>query len=375
MSPRGATARLVDLAEKGTLPDAAIRLGIRRLIASRLETESRGGPEQHQERFEALLAELRRGPVAVATEAANAQHYEVPAELYRLVLGERMKYSACLWPPGIVTLDEAERRMLELTIRRAAIEDGQDVLELGCGWGSLTLAIAERFPGSRVTAVSNSASQRRFIEERCRSRGLANVEVITADVNHLVLDRAFDRVVSVEMLEHVRNHQALFGRIAGWLRPGGMLFTHVFCHRRFPYLFESSEDPEDWMARTFFTGGIMPTPALFLRFQDHLRARRQWLLHGRHYQRTAEAWLENLDRRRREVHRVLAGVHGEAEADRWVQRWRIFFLSVAELFGYRNGREWMVCHTLYEKPPAGAPSPDDPAGPGDERGATGGAES
>jgi len=353
-------ARLVEMAERGTLPDPAIRLGIRRLVAQRLAAEGRGGPEQRQERFEALVAALGNAPVAVATEAANEQHYEVPSELYRLVLGSQLKYSSCLWPPGVDTLDEAERRMLDLTLRRAGIADGQEILDLGCGWGSLTLRIAEAFPGSRVTAVSNSASQRRYVTARCRARGLANVEVITADVNRLELERTFDRVVSIEMLEHVRNHRALFERIARWLRPGGTLFVHVFCHRSFPYLFEDDpDDPGDWMARTFFTGGIMPSPGLFLRFQDHLRVRRQWLHDGRHYQRTAEAWLRNLDRNRGAVRRVLASVHGEADADRWVQRWRIFFLAVAELFGYRNGREWMVSHTLFEKPRA---RPGEPRG-------------
>jgi len=350
---RRGTGRLVELAERGALPDSAIRLGIRRLVGQRLAAESRGGPEARQERFEALVSALGRAPVAVATRAANEQHYELPAELYRLVLGSHLKYSACLWPPGVETLDEAERRMLDLTLRRAGIADGQDILELGCGWGSLTLRMAEALPGSRITAVSNSASQRRFIAERCRARGLSNVEVITADVNHLELDRTFDRAVSVEMFEHVRNHRVLFERIAGWLRPGGTLFAHVFCHRSVPYLFdEDPDDPGDWMARTFFTGGIMPSPELFLRFQDHLFVRRQWLHDGRHYQKTAEAWLRNLDRNRRAVRRVLAEVHGEADAHRWVQRWRIFFLSVAELFGYRGGREWMVCHTLFERPQA-----------------------
>ncbi len=355
---RRAAALLVELAERGVLPDVAIRYGIRRLVGQRLASESRGGPEQRQERFEALVAALGRLPVAVATRAANEQHYELPAELYRLVLGSHLKYSACLWPPGVDTLDDAERRMLDLTVRRAGLADGQEILELGCGWGSLTLRIAEALPRARITAVSSSISQRRAITEQCRVRGLANVEVITADVNGLELDRRFDRAVSVEMFEHVRNHRVLFERIAGWLRPGGTLFAHVFCHRSLPYLFEEDpDDPGDWMARTFFTGGIMPSPELLLRFQDHLRVRRQWLHDGRCYQKTAEAWLRNLDRHRGAVRRVLASVHGEADADRWVQRWRIFFLSVAELFGYRNGREWMICHTLYEKPREAAGGP------------------
>ena len=367
MSAALAGGGLLELAERGALPDAAIRLGIRRLVAERLADVSRGGPEEHQERFEALVEALRRSPVAVETDAANEQHYEVPPKLFRLMLGERLKYSACLWPPGVETLDEAERRMLDLTVRRAGVDDGDRVLELGCGWGSLTLWVAERFPRCRITAVSNSSSQRRFIQDRCRERNLDNVEVITEDVNRLALERTFDRVVSVEMLEHVRNHPALFERVAGWLRPGGTFFVHVFCHRSFPYLFEPSGPAEDgarkggaggngagdWMARMFFTGGMMPSPELLLRSQDRLTVRRQWLLDGRHYERTARAWLGNLDRRRDVARRVLAEAHGEggaADADRWLQRWRIFHLSVAELFGFRGGREWMVCHTLYEKP-------------------------
>lgn len=361
----------VELAERGLVPDAAIRLGIRRLLAERLREVGGGGPEEQQERFEMLVDELGRAPVAVATAAANEQHYEVPADFFRLTLGERLKYSACLWSERAErfgsgggagggfdsaggTLDEAERRMLELTARRAGIEDGDRVLELGCGWGSLTLWLAERFPRCRITAVSSSASQRRFIEERCRDLGIETVRVITEDVNRLDLGEeaagGFDRVVSVEMFEHVRNHPALLERVHGWLRPGGTLFVHVFCHRRFAYLFEASDDPGDWMARTFFTGGIMPSPELVLRWQGRLRVRRQWLVDGRHYERTARAWLANLDRNRDRVRQVLSGVHGEEEADRWVGRWRIFFLSVAELFGYRDGSEWMVCHALFERP-------------------------
>lgn len=354
----------VELAERGLVPDAVIRLGIRRLLVERLREVGAGGPEERQERFEELVADLARAPVAVATAEANEQHYEVPADFFRLTLGERLKYSACLWPDveagtGPLDapedgLDEAERRMLEITARRAGIEDGDRVLELGCGWGSLTLWLAERFPRCRITAVSNSASQRRFIEERCRELGIETVRVVTADVSHLDLggeaSAGFDRVVSVEMFEHVRNHPALLQRVHDWLRPGGTLFVHVFCHRRFPYLFEATDDPGDWMARTFFTGGIMPSPELVLRWQGRLQVRRQWLVDGRHYERTARAWLANLDRRRERVRRVLAEVHGEEAADRWVGRWRIFFLAVAELFGYRKGSEWMVSHTLFERP-------------------------
>jgi cyclopropane-fatty-acyl-phospholipid synthase len=340
---------LIGLAERGLLPDALIRLGIRRLCGQRLQQEQEGGLEAVQERLSHRLAQLRRSPVAIHAEAANAQHYELPADFFARCLGPRMKYSCCLYPRGDETLAQAETAMLDLYGERAALADGQDILELGCGWGSLTLWMAERYPAARITAVSNSSGQRRYIERQCRERGLANVRVLTCDVSSLTLPSAqFDRCLSVEMFEHLRNYETVMSRIGGWLRPGGKLFVHVFAHRTLLYPFET-EGADNWMGRHFFTGGQMPAADTLLHFQHGVRIERRWLLDGRHYQRTANHWLERQDAHHGQVLAQLRESHGESAA-LWLQRWRIFWMACAELFGYANGREWLIAHYLFERP-------------------------
>ena len=319
--------RLVD---SGLVPEPLLRAGIRAICALRLR-------EQRGASHDAVVAELRASEIAVATDAANAQHYEVPPAFFARVLGPQLKYSCCYWPGGVHTLIAAETAMLELTARRAGLADGQRILDLGCGWGALSLFAAARWPSSRITAISNSHAQRAYILEEARRRGLANVDVITADVRTLALPAgAFDRVVSVEMFEHMRNYELLLRRIARWLAPGGALFVHVFAHRRHAYPFANG-GRTDWMAREFFTGGLMPSARLLHHFQSDLRITDEWHLAGTHYAHTAEAWHANLLAHRDELARVLGG---RAR----VERWRVFFLACAELFGYRDGREWIVAH-------------------------------
>ena len=310
-----------------------LRAGIRAVCALRLRQERRRAPGY----LDALITELRKSEIAIATAAANAQHYEVPAAFFQRVLGPHLKYSACYWPPGVDTLGAAEAAMLELTAERAGLADGQAVLDLGCGWGSLSLWAAARYPDSRFTAVSHSRSQHDHIVAQARARGLTNLTVRTADVRTVELPAgAFDRVVSIEMFEHMRNYAALLHRIAGWLSPAGSLFVHVFAHRDHAYPFEDA-GASDWMAREFFTGGLMPSARLLHHFQDDLEITEDWQLDGTHYARTAEAWYDNLMAHRAAAAEILGG---RAK----LQRWRVFFLACAELFGYRRGLEWIVVH-------------------------------
>jgi cyclopropane-fatty-acyl-phospholipid synthase len=340
---------LIDLCERGLLPDSLIRLGIRRLCAQRLREECADDAEAAWSRFRRLLEQLRKSPVAIETAAANEQHYEVPARFFELCLGRRQKYSSGYYRRGTESLDEAEEAMLALYGERAELADGQRILELGCGWGSLTLWMAERYPGAKITGVSNSRSQREHILARARERGLDNVEIITCDVNRLELHSTFDRAVSIEMFEHMRNYATLLERISGWLKPGGKLFVHIFCHRELMYPFET-EGEDNWMGRYFFTGGLMPAADTLLHFQQHLRLQQQWRLSGKHYQRTANHWLENQDRHHDAVMAVLSETYGKHQAARWQQRWRMFWMACAELFGYRDGNEWLLGHYRFVKP-------------------------
>jgi cyclopropane-fatty-acyl-phospholipid synthase len=336
----------IDLAEQGLVPDPVLRVAIQQLVRLRLHQERQRDRRSASGFLHDFVAQLKASPIALVPDAANQQHYEVPADFFAHVLGAHRKYSCGLWPDGVNDLDASEAAMLELTCERAALADGQQVLELGCGWGSLTLFMARRFPSSRVLAVSNSASQRAFIEAEAKARGLLNVEVQTADINVFQTERRFDRVVSVEMFEHLRNYELLFGRIASWLVPQGRLFVHVFAHRHFAYPFED-EGGTDWMARNFFTGGLMPSEDLLLHFQRDLVLEERWRVSGRHYERTSNAWLAKLDARRAEVMPVLERTWGAAQAERWFHRWRLFFLGCAELFGFHGGDEWGVVHQRF----------------------------
>lgn len=337
------------LAESGLLPDAVVRAGIRSLLAKRLKEECADSLEQCNARKSSFIASMRRAPLAIETDAANAQHYELPAAFMQAVLGPRLKYSCGLWPTEGTTFAQSEELALAMVASRAELADGQRILELGCGWGSLTLWMAEHYPNARITAVSNSALQRAFIEGRAKERNLTNIEVITCDINRFEFAaNEADRVVSIEMFEHLRNWEEGFKRVAAWLKPDGKFFMHVFTHKTAAYPF-AAEGEDDWMGRYFFTGGMIPSDDLPLHFQEHLRLRGRWAVNGKHYEKTANAWLENQDARKAELMPLFEATYGRDLAAVWFQRWRMFFMSCAELWGYQGGDTWAVGHYLLGK--------------------------
>jgi cyclopropane-fatty-acyl-phospholipid synthase len=345
---KAVTSLAVNWTETGLVPDSVIRTGIRRLLESKRREIRAGDVEYAADELNRFVAMLNDSPIALVPDLANEQHYEVPAEFFTQVMGEHLKYSCGYWPAGVATLTESEAAALRLTVQRADIQDGQNILDLGCGWGSLSLWMAERFPASTVTAVSNSSSQRDFIVARAAQRKLDNIRVLVRDMNEFTADERFDRIVSVEMFEHMRNYRELFARINNWLAPGGRFFMHIFCHYSTPYEY-IDKGPGDWMSRYFFSGGIMPSAELPLRFAEHLSIEKRWQWNGRHYAKTCDAWLARMDSNKQQIMPVLASCYGAEDAALWWQRWRIFFMACSELFNYRRGEEWYVSHYLFQK--------------------------
>lgn len=336
------------LLEKEIVPDFIIRRQIRSLLRARLKEQHQPNDKSLHEQITSLVKELSESPIAVNTADANEQHYEVPTEFYTHVLGPHMKYSCGWWENGEQTLAQSEYDMLEITCMRAGIEEGQQVLELGCGWGSLSLFMAENYPTSLFTVVSNSKTQKKYIDEKAAERGVNNLRVITADINAFEIDQKFDRVVSVEMFEHMRNYKLLMKRISGWLKDNGKLFVHIFTHHRYAYKFEV-RDNSDWMSKYFFTGGIMPSNDLLFHFDEDLTKENQWLINGVNYKLTAEEWLRNTDANKQKIIPIMKKTYGEDQGMLWFAYWRIFFLACAELWGYNHGKEWMVAHYLFNK--------------------------
>lgn len=336
------------LLEKDKIPDSLIRIGIRRLLAQRLKEEKKENTEARQAHLMALIEELKTSPIAIETEAANEQHYEVPTEFYQYCLGKHLKYSSGYWKEGVTNIDTSERDMLELTCLRADLQNGQTVLELGCGWGSLSLYMAAKYPQSNFTVVSNSRTQKLHIHEQAKIRGITNLQVITANINDFYTDQTFDRVVSVEMFEHMRNYKKLMRLVAEHLKPEGKLFVHIFTHKEYAYKFEVKDD-SDWMSKYFFTGGIMPSDDLLLYFNEDLSIEKHWHVSGLHYSKTSEAWLKNMDHHKNEIIPLFENTYGKSNALKWWVYWRIFYMACAELWAYKKGEEWMVSHYLFYK--------------------------
>ena len=336
------------LIEQNKVPDFLLRRGIRKLLAQRLHDENKGGVEAQQAHLMALIEQLKTSPIAVNTAEANEQHYEVPTRFYQYCLGKNLKYSSGYWKDGVTDINTAEDDMLELTCQRAGLVDGQQVLELGCGWGSLSLYMAAKYPGSTFKVVSNSQTQKIFIDEQASLRGIKNLTVITADMNTFTVDDQFDRIVSVEMFEHMRNYQLLMQKVASFLKYDGKVFIHIFTHKEYAYLFEV-KDETDWMSKYFFTGGIMPSDDLLLYFNDYLTVENHWHVSGNHYGKTAEAWLKNMDAHKAEIIPLFEETYGKDQALKWWVYWRIFYMACAELWNYNSGNEWLVSHYLLHK--------------------------
>ena len=340
-------SKVIPFAEKNFLPDWLIRIGIRQLMKAKLKEQSSLYSANVYEQKTGWINSMKESPVAFSSGKANKQHYEVPAEFFEQVLGPRMKYSSCVWDSNVNTLEEAENQMLHLTAERSGIKDGMKILDLGCGWGSFSLYIAENYPLCDIVSVSNSNDQGNYIRKVCRDRGYSNVSFIKADMNKFDTDLRFDRIVSIEMFEHMRNYKLMLERISNWLKKDGSLFLHFFCHKDYAYPYEVNSN-SDWMTRYFFTGGMMPSFDLLHYFQDDLVLINSWQVNGRHYKKTCRAWLSNQDKKGEIIMKIFHQFYGE-DSNLWFYRWRIFWMACEELFAFNDGKEWFVGHFLMKK--------------------------
>lgn len=333
--------------EKNLLPDPVVRFGIRNLLKQRINEDIGSSEEEKLKNKKQFIEKQNTFPIAVNTVDANEQHYEVPTDFYHFVLGANKKYSSGHWDNS-TNLDDAETEMLEITTQRAHLVDGQDILELGCGWGSLTLYMGKKYPNSKITGVSNSTTQKKFIESEAKKRGINNITIVTCDINEFDIADKFDRVVSVEMFEHMRNYDKLLSKVKSFLKDDGKLFVHIFVHKDTPYYFDVKDD-SDWMSKYFFSGGIMPSDDLLYHFENHFKVVEHNKVNGVHYSKTAEAWLENQDKNKKEIMELFENHYGKKEALKWFSYWRVFFMACSELWKYKNGEEWFVSHYLLEK--------------------------
>ena len=339
---------LIKMAENGTLPDALIKIGIKNLCNQRLIWRDSLSFEEIQDHHQTWVDKLKKSPIALVPEKANEQHYELPPSFFEIVLGKNLKYSSGYWNDGVKDIDTSEDDMLDMYLKRGQFEDKMNILELGCGWGSLTLLLAKKYPKAKITAVSNSNDQRKFIMGRCEKLNVNNIKVITCDMNDFSIDEKFDRVVSIEMFEHMRNYKKLLSNISNVLNPGGKLFVHIFTHKSLVYPYED-KGAGDWMAREFFSGGLMPSHNLLLNFQDDLKIEKQWHIPGFHYEKTSYAWLNKMDANKSKIIDIFNKTYGDKHSSMWFQRWRIFFLSCAVMFGMKKGKEWGVSHYRFVK--------------------------
>ncbi|KAK2980114.1 hypothetical protein RJ640_019537 [Escallonia rubra] len=347
--PYDATVKLMLASlERNLLPDAVVRRLTRLLLASRLRSGYKPSAELQLSDLLRFVHSLKEMPIAIKTDDAKAQHYELPTSFFKLVLGKNLKYSCCYFNDKTSTLEDAEDAMLKMYCEKLQIRDGQTVLDVGCGWGSLCLYIAQRYSNCKITGICNSMTQKAHVEEQCLNLQLKNVEVIVADISTFEMEASYDRIFSIEMFEHMKNYKELLKKISRWMKPDSLLFVHHFCHKAFAYHFEDVNE-DDWITRYFFSGGTMASANLLLYFQDDVSVVDHWLVNGKHYAQTSEEWLKRMDKNFSSIKPLFESTYGKDSAVKWTVYWRTFFISVAELFGYNDGEEWMVAHFLFKK--------------------------